>query len=81
MKEATDRQISQYTSKIGANGGAKRWSQKSAAERRAAMAKVRMARINKIAAQLKKERPKASDSWALSNAVFLEENRSGHERE
>jgi hypothetical protein len=38
-----------------------------------------MARINKIAAQLKKERPKASDAWALSNAVFLNQNRENKE--
>jgi len=79
MKEATDRQISVYTAKIGANGGKKRWSQHSTEERRAAMAKVRMARINKIAAQLKKERPKGSDSWAIANAVFMNQNRENKE--
>jgi hypothetical protein len=79
MKEATDRQISQYTSKIGANGGKKRWSQHSADQRKVEMAKVRMAKIQKIAKALRAERPKASNFWVETEARFLADNALGRE--
>jgi len=38
------------------------------------MRKVRLSKILKLAASLKRERPKSSDNWRIAQATFLAQN-------
>jgi hypothetical protein len=77
MRHSDDR--SNAARVLGQHSAKRRFSGMTATEKSEHMRKVRMAKINKIAAQLKKERPKGSDSWAIANAVFLNQNRENKE--
>ncbi len=71
---STKDERSTAASTLGQHSARKRLGHLSAAEKSEAMRKVRLSKILKLAASLKRERPKSSDNWRIAQATFLAQN-------